>query len=410
MEMVHGFNQPKNGNKIKSFHGGPRIPLNSDTVLVVKIPDVQILRIMSRSLFLAMSLLTLPFLGSILKGLSSSSSSSSFSHSSVHPEFDPEPPSINGVLLNFLLHDLADEGLLRKDDKALVITPPNGFVDVIPFNNEVEVVLGSDLERKISIPNESYAFVFVSTSEDAEFVDRILKSDGIVALPLGTNPSNAFKEKPNYRIVYLRTYSSIIVALKKTGTESSSKRKLCQLETGAKKVVLNGLEEVFLEPPKKSLVKSNKYLKKIKYLPNLMGNSLEGYKKRFFIGVGLPQENKVTIEWFKKNYPKSQHFEIHNLEVQPKDQSLPQTDVSDWLTKHVKKEQDFVVMKAEAEVVEEMIKKRTICIVDELFLECKNEWWKSGRRKKNNLRAYWECLALYGRLRDEGVAVHQWWG
>ncbi|KAK4257626.1 hypothetical protein QN277_007189 [Acacia crassicarpa] len=93
MEIVHGYNQPKNGNKIKCSHGGPRIHLNSDSVLVVKIPDVQILRIMSRSLFLAMSLLTLPFLGSILKGLSSSSSSSSFSHSSVHPEFDPEPPS-----------------------------------------------------------------------------------------------------------------------------------------------------------------------------------------------------------------------------------------------------------------------------------------------------------------------------
>nr|AFK46323.1 unknown [Lotus japonicus] len=67
-------------------------------------------------------------------------------------------------------------------------------------------------------------------------------------------------------------------------------------------------------------------------------------------------------------------------------------------------------MKAEAEVVEEMIKERTIYLVDELFLECKNEWWqKKGKRKKSR-KAYWECLALYGRLRDEGVAVHQWWG
>ncbi|XP_054777252.1 uncharacterized protein LOC129285540 [Prosopis cineraria] len=372
MEMVYGYNRRKNGSKIKCFHGRPRTPLNPDTVLVLKIPDVQILRIMSRSLFLAMALVTLPFLGSILKGLSSSS------------------------------------GLLRKDDKALVITPPNGFRDVVPFNNEIEVFLGPDLERKISIPNESFDFVFSSASEDAAFIDRILKSDGIVALPLGTNPSNAFKEKPNYRVVYLHTYSSIIVALKKTGPETSSKRKLCQLEIEAKKVVLNGLEDVFLEPPKKSLVKSNKYLKKIKYLPNLMGNSLEGYKRRVFIGIGLPEENKGAIEWFKKNYPKSKHFEIHSLEIEPKDQSVPQTDVFSWLANHVK-EEDFVVMKAEAEVVEEMIKKRTICIVDELFLECKNEWWKSGK-KRNNHRAYWECLALYGRLRDEGVAVHQWWG
>jgi hypothetical protein len=66
-------------------------------------------------------------------------------------------------------------------------------------------------------------------------------------------------------------------------------------------------------------------------------------------------------------------------------------------------------MKAEANVVEEMMRKKTICLVDELFLQCDNEWWQTRRRKKSG-RAYWECLALYGRLRDEGVAVHQWWG
>ncbi|WCJ18828.1 hypothetical protein M5689_001151 [Euphorbia peplus] len=79
-------------------------------------------------------------------------------------------------------------------------------------------------------------------------------------------------------------------------------------------------------------------------------------------------------------------------------------DVSNWLMKNVK-EDEFVVMKAEAEVVEEMLRRRSISLVDELFLECENQ---EGRKMKK--RAYWECLSLYGKLRDNGVAVHQWWG
>lgn len=43
------------------------------------------------------------------------------------------------------------------------------------------------------------------------------------------------------------------------------------------------------------------------------------------------------------------------------------------------------------------------------FLECKHQGVKKGDKKKSR-RAYWECLSLYGMLRDEGVAVHQWWG
>ena len=66
-----------------------------------------------------------------------------------------------------------------------------------------------------------------------------------------------------------------------------------------------------------------------------------------------------------------------------------------------------MVMKSEAEVVEEMMRSKAIMLVDELFLECKPQ---QGNVKKKNRRAYWECLALYGKLRDEGVAVHQWWG
>ncbi|KAI4389467.1 hypothetical protein MLD38_001692 [Melastoma candidum] len=82
--------------------------------------------------------------------------------------------------------------------------------------------------------------------------------------------------------------------------------------------------------------------------------------------------------------------------------------MSEWLRKNVK-EEEYVVMKADAELMEEMVKsKESVRLVDELFLECKPRGL--ARRTHRSRRAYWECLALYGRLRDEGVAVHQWWG
>ncbi|KAK7363096.1 hypothetical protein VNO77_05225 [Canavalia gladiata] len=106
----------------------------------------------------------------------------------------------------------------------------------------------------------------------------------------------------------------------------------------------------------RAFANSNKNFK-IKYLPELSGECLEGYKRRVFIGVGLPEENTAAIEWFERNYPKkSPKFEIHSRLVAPKDLVVPHMDVSAWLYKHVK-EEEYVVMKAEADEVEEMMKK-----------------------------------------------------
>lgn len=147
--------------------------------------------------------------------------------------------------------------------------------------------------------------------------------------------------------------------------------------------------------------------RKIKFLPNLLGDSLETYNRRVFITDG----ESGVVDWFYKNYPtRNQYFEIHNVEIEidNKEKVVPRAiGISDWLRKNVKKE-DYVVLKAEAAIVEEMIMEKTMCLVDELFLECKNQWEDDGEKIKSK-RAYWQCLELYGRLRDEGVAVHQWW-
>lgn len=382
---------------------GGRIGLTSDAFLVIKVPDTRFLRVVSRSLFLALFFVAFPFLGSFLKGLVVSGFDAIVVNASTSTFV-----SINVEVLNSILHDLGDEGLLKKEDKALIMSPPRGFEggdSLLNWNSEVDVVMH----------DESYDFAFAPSFEDAVSADRVLKIDGIVAFPLSLDDSSnaGFRKQSNYKVVYLRRYDSIFVALRKIGVEnnlvdSTPRKRLCQFATVAKTTALEGLEDALLEPPRQDSAKSNKHLK-IKYLPELLGDSLDGYKRRVFVGVGLREENKAAVEWFERNYPKkSTKFEIHSLQVASEEPNVPQTDVSAWLSKHVKAD-EYVVMKAEADVVEEMMRKKTICLVDELFLQCNNQWWQTGKRKKSG-RAYWQCLDLYGRLRDEGVAVHQWWG
>ncbi|KAK7385382.1 hypothetical protein VNO78_31099 [Psophocarpus tetragonolobus] len=183
-------------------------------------------------------------------------------------------------------------------------------------------------------------------------------------------------------------------------------RKLLRFVPEEKKAALRNLEDVLLEPPRVTSGKSRLYLKRTKYLPDLMGDSLESYPRRVFIDVGLPEKNGgIGTDWFSKTYPtRNKNFEMYKIETVA--EGGPQIEMSDWLRKNVR-EEEYVVMKAEVEVVEEMVRTRAIMLVDELFLECKPQL---GHKKRKNRRAYWECLALYGKLRDEGVAVHQWWG
>ncbi|KAI5349230.1 hypothetical protein L3X38_002117 [Prunus dulcis] len=255
MELAGGYTA-KDQSKVKHLHGG-RIGLDSETHLVIKLPDSKVLRIISRSVFLGLVILTLPCIGSLLRGVSVS-----------ELKYDTQSENFNFEQLGELFHDLAGEGLRRKSDKALIVSPVNvGMIhNLHPFDyNVFDIVMDSDLERKSSFLDESWDFVFAFNLVDAKFVDRILKIGGIVA---------------------------------------------------AKKTVVKGLEDVVLEPPRRVLAKSNEYLKKIKFLPNLMGDSLQVYNL-----VVEPEEASSTVV------------------------ALPRNDLSDWLKENVR-EEDYVVMKA----------------------------------------------------------------
>ncbi|XP_061362348.1 uncharacterized protein LOC133306089 [Gastrolobium bilobum] len=322
-------------------------------------------------------------------------------------------------LLTLLFRDLTNEGLMSKTQHNKAVFLSNnvndmningeGFQVVTDYN--MDHISLNDLEKQSTILDDTVDFVFTSNFPAAsEFIERTLKNGGVVTVLLNDNPSASFYKPSNFKISYMRRFDLIAMAMKKTGeTKLGSQRKLCGYATEAKKAALKNLEDVLLEPPRAASGKSRVYLKRTKYLPDLMGDSLESYPRRVFIDAGLPEKDGGSgTDWFPKNYPtRNKNFEIYKIETVGEGSSEQQTEMSDWLRKNVK-EEEYVVMKGEAEVVEEMMRSKAITLVDELFLECKPQGLKKGNMR--NRRAYWECLALYGKLRDEGVAVHQWWG
>ncbi|XWS63110.1 hypothetical protein CRYUN_Cryun06bG0068200 [Craigia yunnanensis] len=365
MEMGGGY-RPKthNNNQINHLRS-PRISLSPDSLLVIKLPDLRFLLVLSRSLFLATVIISLPRIRSFLKG----PSGSIFNAIDLHQNSG----SISLEYWNLLWQDFANEGLIKKGHKALILNSAiEGVADggsMFVKNDEIDVVLEPDLERQSPLPDEWFDFVFVFGSLDSKFVDRVVKIGGVIAMQLGGDISSGYQKLSDYRIVFLKKYSSTIVAMKKLGSknhllDSSAKRRLCQLTLEAKKAALKGLEDVLFEPPRRALAKSHMFLKKINFLPDLLGDSLEHYPRRVFIDVGSPEDKNVVMKWFDKNYPKrNQEFEVYSLErglsgVEAR-RVTPRIDVSDWLMKNARKE-EYVVMKAEAEVVEEMIVRRAI--------------------------------------------------
>lgn len=397
MELARGV-RANNQSRIKFLHF-------EQHKLVIKVPHSRVLRVFSRSILLAIFIFTFPWIFSINLSLSNA-------HNGVVSD-----GINNGEILPVLFKDLINEGLLKsKDGKGLFFC--RGSSDEASLinrqilkGNEMDSISESDVERQDSIPENSYDFVLVSGFGNVAFIDRTLKTGGLAIIQLSDNPLNTFQKPPNYKIKYLRRFKPTFVAMRKTSTGdlstiSSTKRRLLGFDSDAKRAALKGLEGALLEPPRESSLNSYKFMKRTKFLPVLMGDSLDGYPRRVFIDVG---SSDGSI-WFKKNYPRrNKNFETYKIDMVGEENlskaGNQQIGMSEWLTKNVR-EEEFVVMKAEAEVVEEILRNKAISLVDELFLECKNQWQGDNKSR----RAYWQCLALYGRLRDEGVAVHQWWG
>ncbi|KAJ8561399.1 hypothetical protein K7X08_027589 [Anisodus acutangulus] len=438
-----------------------------DTKLVIiRIDHSWILKFMARATILALVIVSLPWINTIigyLSGFQSNDFKVERAYNSIKLEFMP-----------IIFQDLANEGLLRIGDRSLLVSNGNEeeiYSSQVVKDYNPDLISFSDSTQQNLVPNETFDFVFAyGYPQSSNFIERALKVGGILVVPLSDNPMvDEFPHPSNYKIVYVRKFDSAIVAMKKIKNapiNSSTRRRLFTLATDAEKVsslssgyeklydkkqvtslgrrsqreyglvrsadfkyqmpkakkiakeaALKKLENVLLEPPRAASGKSSRYLKKTHFLPDLMGVSLESYPRRVFVDVGLQDKKEKSSDyystWFSKHYPtRNTKFEIVKIETLTEESSgkeipLAIVSMSDWLKDNVK-ENEYVVMKAEADVVEEMVKNKSIRLIDELFLECKHQGIKKSEKK--NRRAYWECLSLYGLLRDEGIAVHQWWG
>lgn len=399
----------------KGDHSSSSVGGSADSSL--KASRSEILTLFMRSTLLALLFLSFTWLSLLKYGTDATATSKS-----VEPN--------HSQLLPSLLNDLEKEGLFRLGDKALVLKGGDDEVTVSSYSqtvieSEMLLVSANDEETQSTVPNESFDFAFAHSRhiDSAEFIDRALKVGGILTVQLNLQdlPPN-FLKYLNYEIVYMRSSTYTVMAMRKTGETEKKRslvatgRKLLRIEEEEnKKKALSKLEDVLLEPPRAASRKSRTYSKRTRYLPDLMGDTLDlgSYSRRVFIDVGNGKGSSGT-EWFVKNYPtRNLRFELYKIETVNDDvsQESDNMGMTEWLNENVKDE-EYVVMKAEAEVVEEMMRSKSIKMVDELFLECKPKGLGlRGKEMQNKSgRAYWECLALYGKLRDEGVAVHQWWG
>ncbi|KAI6687873.1 hypothetical protein NL676_024701 [Syzygium grande] len=397
--------QPKRPKRYKRFNvGGIGFDAYGSKYLIIKVPSSRVLMVLARALALAFIITSFSWLKSGLKR--SVDPYRTISEVNQHVS-DP----VNLVKLPLLFQDLANEGLLKSENSVALLS--NGYEEsidtsIIPGSNEMDRISITDLERQSSIPSDTFAFAFTTDyTSSAEFIDRTLKVGGVAAILLSKDPNVQFDVPPNYKIAYIRKFESTVLAIRKTGkrktTNSATQRRLCGFAPEEKKAALQNLEDVLLEPPRAASRRSRAYFK------------------------------RTSTAWFARNYPtRNLDFEMYKIETVAEEQgstkekekeaeaeaeagagwaaTAAQVGMSDWLKKNVR-EEEYVVMKAEAEVVEEMVRSKAIGLVDELFLECKPEGVKRMMMMSDrSRRAYWECLALYGRLRDEGVAVHQWWG
>ncbi|KAE8725006.1 Eukaryotic aspartyl protease family protein [Hibiscus syriacus] len=396
------------------------INLHSGTRLTVKVLRSRVFKLLGRFLMVfALTIVLLKFIVNNETGLNPKI---------VSDDTVVVADPVNLEFLPVLFNDLNNEGILKPGDKGLLLSDEYDEEkktiqgSLLSTKIDMEFSVANDFKEKSFIPNEYFDFIFTKSFQSAhEFVDRILKVGGIVAIQeLGEWSSHSFNNPSDYKMVYYRKFHSINVFIMKKlknvrTTTTTTKRRLLGYNTSeAKKAVLKKLEDVLLEPPRAFSGTSKTYRKRTKYLPDLLGDTLESYPRRVFIDVDSSEKDGGSgTNWFSKHYPtRNLEFEMYKIETLTKESWKKKavqetTGMSDWLRKNVK-EEEYVVMKAEAEVVEDMVKSKAIRLVDELFLECNPKG--VGGRKNVRKRAYWECLALYGKLRDEVVAVHQWWG
>ncbi|GLJ10533.1 hypothetical protein SUGI_0129890 [Cryptomeria japonica] len=450
-----------NRNRISNAHimsmPMPLPAASSDMQFVIR-PSwgcIAILRVISRSVFLLLALATFSF----FCDKSKSNRPAESDHAAVNTVLSSEV-QWSSHTLSMVFQDMMSEGLLKTGDRALCLGIGKLSKKETLRINGLNVVYEKDTQQDIFANNNLFDFELSAVKSSHPYfpiaeVDQTLKIGGVFAVHLSLdaaalNLNSLLELMPNFRTVYLRRFDvfglDTVIAFRKVYQAPNLIEMIPEMANECpmsekKRASIKNLEHILLEPPRASWIESNENLhSNIQYLPNILGYPLDstGYA---YIDVGANSYKSSIGSWFQSHYPMHNHkFDLFAIEAdgsfeteyadQVQVKVLPFGDwvknesgvqneqkreglgLADWLTKTVTAD-DYVVMTmdvdgAEFQLVPYLLRSGALCLVDELFLEC--HYQTPYKKKQKHRRSYWECLSLYGLLREKGVAVHQWWG
>ncbi|PKA50014.1 hypothetical protein AXF42_Ash017553 [Apostasia shenzhenica] len=238
--------------------------------LVINLPDPRLLFIIARSLLLAAAVLCLPWLRSAIPS---------------EPAVDTEWAGDELFFLPHLIQDMVSHGLLQPKGRALFLGNPGCHTDLLRENNVSFLPQG---ENQFTA-NRSLDFVFLiaggSTDASLRFTNRVLRVGGIAAIRLGSDPIQPFNLPASYRMVYIRNFGPTILAVKKLYLDNAAGGQPARS---------------LLSVPTKT--RSDKLRNILKHLPELTGDSLVTFQRRFL------------AEWSSSEYERKKKKDQAKLE------------------------------------------------------------------------------------------------
>ncbi|TVU28604.1 hypothetical protein EJB05_20127, partial [Eragrostis curvula] len=180
-----------------------------DTV-VIRLPDPRAIRVVARSLLLAVALLSLPW----LRAAEAPARQRARRHAAV-----VDACGAAAAHAELLLRDLRREGLLLPGARAVVLGAGGDCDGPSPnHDDQDDAVRPISLRRMLMVGDSSVDFLldlgyFDDDRDRFGFADRVLKSGGILVAPIGL--LSVLSLPQNYRVIYIHQFAETFVGIKK---------------------------------------------------------------------------------------------------------------------------------------------------------------------------------------------------
>lgn len=212
--------------------------------VVIRLPDPRALRVLARSVLLAVALLSLPW----------------FRAAEAPARRRTANACGADLQAKLLLRDLLREGLLAPGARAVLLSSDGACHT--PALKQDDAMRPISLRRMLMIGDSSVDllldFGYFDEAEDRfGFADRVLKYGGIVAAPIGS--ASTFHLPQNYRVVYVRRFTETFVGIKKIARTGDDGNAAAGMEV-ASPAALNLKEGVLSGHPTETAIGEFKYL------------------------------------------------------------------------------------------------------------------------------------------------------